>query len=63
MLIAMSTPLVAFRLCQRDATPEELSQKVVVLIDRLRRLKADRPEGAELVYVTWRALPQPDETA
>jgi hypothetical protein len=48
------------------ATPEEVdefSQKVVLLIDRLRRPEADRPEDAGLVYVTWRALPQPDETA
>jgi DNA-binding transcriptional ArsR family regulator len=46
------------------ATPEEIdaiSQTVVSLIDRLRRGEADRPDGAQLVYVTWRALPQPDE--
>ena len=46
------------------ATPEEveeLSQTIVGMIDRLRRGEGARPEGARLVYVTWRALPQPDE--
>jgi DNA-binding transcriptional ArsR family regulator len=46
------------------ATPaeiEELSRTIVSVVDRLRRAEADRPEGARLVYVTWRALPQPDE--
>jgi DNA-binding transcriptional ArsR family regulator len=46
------------------ATPEEietLSRTIVGLIDGLRRAESERPEGAKLAYVTWRALPQPDE--
>jgi DNA-binding transcriptional ArsR family regulator len=43
------------------AEVDELSQTIVALVDKLRRAEADRPEGAGLVYVTWRALPQPDE--
>jgi DNA-binding transcriptional ArsR family regulator len=46
------------------ATPEELEAltgTVLETIDGFRRAPADRPEGARRVYVTWRALPQPDE--
>jgi DNA-binding transcriptional ArsR family regulator len=42
------------------ATPEEidaLGQRVLELVDALRRAPADRPEGAQRVYVTFRALP------
>jgi DNA-binding transcriptional ArsR family regulator len=46
------------------ATPEEiegLTRTILATIDPLRRAPADRPPGARRVYVTWRALPQPDE--
>jgi DNA-binding transcriptional ArsR family regulator len=43
------------------ATPEEidaLGQKVMGLIDELRRGEGERPAGAVPVYVTFRALPR-----
>jgi hypothetical protein len=40
---------------------EELTRTILETIDRFRRPPAERPEGARRVYVTWRALPQPDE--
>jgi DNA-binding transcriptional ArsR family regulator len=43
------------------ATPEEveaLSQKVVALVDELRRAAREAPPAAKLVHVSFRALPQ-----
>jgi DNA-binding transcriptional ArsR family regulator len=46
------------------ATPTEigeLTRTLLEAIDPLRRAPDERPSGARRVYVTWRALPQPDE--
>ncbi len=45
------------------ATTDELlafEQVVLQEMDKLRRPAAERPEGARHVYVTFRALVQPD---
>ena len=46
------------------ATPEEvaaLGRLVLEEVDKLRRLRADRPADARAAYVTFRALVQPDD--
>jgi len=43
------------------ATPEEveeLTEKIVALVDELRRTAGEAPADAKLVHVSFRALPQ-----
>jgi DNA-binding transcriptional ArsR family regulator len=42
---------------------DELGRRVMALVDELRRGEDERPEGAEPVYITFRAVPRPDADA